>query len=358
MPRQTSRGRSGDAAAPRDSRRGAVRRVQPRALLDRCVDLPDRAAGRRRPARSRRRRGGDRDRPRGRGAGVAARRRHLAMRPDRRPRARHRLQPAHGPGRLGRCRGAAGAGRAGCGPRPAEPPAAATQAVLSGRSLDREPRHDRRHDRQQQLRLALAALRQHGAQRARRSTRCSPTGRAHGSARCPAISRPMQTRDARALSRPRPPDARSAPARSRRNRARFPQVLRRVGGYNIDFDRRRRLARRPQHGAAVGRLRGHPRLFQRDRTRTAADPGAPGARHLPFPELLQRDGGDAADRRTGSERGRAGRSHDDRLVARHPDVSRRRRPVCAGRAGGSVADRIRRRRPGGKPAAAARRCTS
>ena len=40
--------------------------------------------------------------------------------------------------------------------------------VLSGRSVDRKPRHDRRHDRQQQLRLALDPLRQHGPQRARR----------------------------------------------------------------------------------------------------------------------------------------------------------------------------------------------
>ena len=54
---------------------------------------------------------------------------------------------------------------------------------------------------------------------------------------------------------------------------------------------------RPQHGAASGRLRGHARVLQRDRARIAADPGAPGARHLPFPELLQRDGRDPADRR-------------------------------------------------------------
>ncbi len=64
--------------------------------------------------------------------------------------------------------GAAGAGRAGGRARPAQPAVAQGQAVLSGRSVDGEPRDDRRHDRQQQLRLALAALRQHGPQCARR----------------------------------------------------------------------------------------------------------------------------------------------------------------------------------------------
>ena len=92
---------------------------------------------------------------------------HLAMRADGGPRPRPRLQPAHGPDRLGRCRGAARSGRARGRARPAQPRAAAAQAVLSGRPVDREPGHDRRHDRQQQLRLALVALRQHGAQRAR-----------------------------------------------------------------------------------------------------------------------------------------------------------------------------------------------
>ena len=129
---------------------------------------------------------------------------------------------------------------------------------------------------------------------------------------------------------------------------RFPKVLRRVGGYNIDsID-----DSRPQHGAAARRLRGHARLLQRDRARIAADPGAPGARHLPFPELLRRDGGDPADRRARAERGRTGRPHDDRPVARHPDVPPGRRAVRAGRAGGAAVDRVRRRRPGGESAAA------
>ena len=78
------------------------------------------------------------------------------------------------------------------------------------------------------------------------SMRCSPTAPAHGLARCPAIS-------PRAARRGRRGDAGAAPARYRdlvqRMRAlhrreadeiarRFPQVLRRVGGYNIDIDQR------------------------------------------------------------------------------------------------------------------------
>ncbi len=166
--RQPARLAARNPPAARDPRRGAVRRVQPRALRDRRLDLPDRAIGRRCAEEPRGRGGGDRDRARGGGAGPAARRRHLAMRPDRRPRARHRLQQISRPGGCGRCRGAAGAGRAGGGARPAQPALAQEQAVLPGRPVDGEPCHDRRHDRQQQLRLALVALRQHGAQCARR----------------------------------------------------------------------------------------------------------------------------------------------------------------------------------------------
>ncbi len=155
------------AAAPRDPGRGHVRRLQPRPLCDRRLLLSDRAAGRRRAARPRRRGRGDRHRPGGGGADPAARRRHLAMRPDRGARAGDRLQQVSGPSGRDRCRSAPRPGRAGGRSRPVEPPAATAQAVLSGRSVDREPCHDRRHDREQQLRCALAALRHHGAQCAR-----------------------------------------------------------------------------------------------------------------------------------------------------------------------------------------------
>ena len=144
------------------------------------------------------------------------------------------------------------------------------------------------------------------------------------------------------------PHARLAPPRGRGDRAALSEGA--AAGRRLQHRQHQR--QRPQHGAPAGRLRRHAGVFQRDRARIAADPGAPGARDLPFPELLRRDGRDPAHRRARPQRGRAGRPHDDRFVARHPDVPRRGRPLCAGRAGGAAADRIRRRRPAGEPAAA------
>ena len=105
--------------------------------------------------------------------------------------------------------------------------------VLPGRCLDRRPRHDRRHDRQQQLRRALAPLRQHGPQcaRDRRDAR-----RRHGGAhrpRCPAISTTASSPSAIAIWCAT--CARCIGARPTRSSARFPKLLRRVGGYNIDM---------------------------------------------------------------------------------------------------------------------------
>ena len=272
------------------------------------------------------------------------------MRPDGGARACPRLQQAHGPGDLGRRRSAPRAGRArGC-PRPAQPLAAAAQIVLSGRPVDGEPSDDRRHDRQQQLRLALDPLRQHGTQRSR-DRRAARRRHYAWFGEVPGNFDDESSPASGAVSRPRTPDARFAPARGRRDRraiSKGPAAGRRL---QHRFDRAGRWER-PQHGAAAGRLRRHPRLLQRNRARSAADPGAQGAGHLPFPKFLQRDGCDPADRRAGSQRGRTGRSHDDRIVARHPDVPRRRRPFRPGRAGGNPADRICRRRPRGKFAAA------
>ena len=251
-------------------------------------------------------------------AGVAARRRHLAMRPDRRPRARRRLQQIHGRGRRARCRGAARPGAARRRHGAAQRAAAPAQTVVPGRCLDRRPRDDRRHDRQQQLRLALDPLRQHGAQRARRSTRCSPTAPQAHFGEVPGQFR-RGCRSPSAIATWCATCARCTAARPTRSSARFPKLLRRVGGYNIDMidDAGHNMAH-----LLVG-SRGHARLLQRDRARPAADPAAPGARHLPFPELLPGDGGDPAHRQARPGRGRAGRPHDDRTGARHPDVPRR-----------------------------------
>ena len=191
-----------------------------------------------------------------------------------------------------------------------------------------EPRHDRRHDRQQLLRLALDALRQHGAQRARRSTRCSPTAPRRGSARSPAISgedddaMPERYRDL--VRRMRALHRREADEIERR----FPQVLRRVGGYNIDIDRRRR----PQHGAACwsaprARSPSSPRSSSTC-SRSRRTGCSASAISRPSTARWRRPSTSSSWAR----RGRAGRPHDDRAGARHPDVPRHGRPLRAGRA--------------------------
>ena len=114
--------------------------------------------------------------------------------------------------------------------RPPERLAEAARPVVPGRRVDQRAGDDRRHGRQQLLRLAPHRLRQHGAQRARH--RCLAGRRQRGVVR--PGGRPRRRRSAtiaefvRGLAR-----ARSA-TRSRRS---WPKVLRRVGGYNLDIFR-------------------------------------------------------------------------------------------------------------------------
>ena len=164
-----------------------------------------------------------------------ARRRHVAGRPGdrRRPRRRHLevLQPHP----RGERRRALGARRAGHRARRAERAAQAARPSLRARYLHREPRHDRRHDR------ATTRAARDRCSTARRSitcssrTSCSPTAHRRTCGR----STPREldaacagdTLEARVLSH-RPPDrARVTPDEIER---RFPKVLRRVGGYNLD----------------------------------------------------------------------------------------------------------------------------
>ena len=117
----------------------------------------------------------------------AARRRHLAMRPDGRRGAGRRRQQAFQPDRRPGSRGAPGHGRTRRSPRPAQPGAGAAWADVSGRRLDIQPGDDRRHDRQQQLRRAVHRARHHVRQR--RRDRRDP-GRRHGDAFRAAAARP------------------------------------------------------------------------------------------------------------------------------------------------------------------------
>ena len=124
-----------------------------------------------------------RDRPRGRRVAAAARRRHLAVGADGRPLAGDRLHQAPEPADRGGCRGAHGHRAARHRAGRAEPPAQGDGPLVSGRRLDLQPRHHRRHDRQQLVRHALDPLRHHARQRA--GHRCDPA---------PTAARPASAR--------------------------------------------------------------------------------------------------------------------------------------------------------------------
>ena len=132
--------------------------------------------------------------------------------------AGHRLLEASRPSRRARRRRPALRGRARHRARRAQPPAQAARAVVSGRHLDRLARHHRRHGRQQFLRRALAALRQHARERASRSTRCWPTAaRAHfGPAARDLSDLPANSPLRAAGAQPARRSARAKPTRSRR----------------------------------------------------------------------------------------------------------------------------------------------
>ena len=110
----------------------------------------------------------------------------------------------------------------------------AARPALRARHLDRQPRHHRRHDRQQLERRALGALRQDDRPRPRaRVVLSDGTSRISVRSTRRSSTRPARakTLEARVLSR------RAATARSAcrtRSIGGFPKVLRRVGGYNLD----------------------------------------------------------------------------------------------------------------------------
>ena len=133
----------------------------------------------------------------------------------------------------GECRGALGPRRAGHRPRRAERCAQAARPALRARHLDRQPRHRRRHDGQQLRRRAIGALRQDHRPRDRSARRA--VRRIDGLV--------PRARPARARGGLRRRHARGACYRAVRDAARqhadeierrFPKVLRRVAGYNLD----------------------------------------------------------------------------------------------------------------------------
>ena len=170
--------------------------------------------------------------------------------------------------------------------------AQAARPVVPGRHLDRLARHHRRHGRQQFLRRALAALRQHARERPRRSTRCWPTARkAHFG---PVGGRPLRPAGefaaAAAGARSARASARARPTRSRRASPRC------SAGSAATISMRSCRAQRRQSRAYPGRLGGHARLLHRDRTEAVAAARPARGRRLPFRQLPRGDGRGAAHR--------------------------------------------------------------
>ena len=205
------------------------------ALRDRRQPLPDRADRRGRAPDGRRRRGGRPDRGRGGGADRPAGGGHQPLGADDRRGDRHRLLEVPEPDRRRRPRRDDRAGRAGRRARPAQRPPEAAGPDVRARRLDQRPGHDRRHDRQQLGRRPVAAVRQDRRSRPRRSTSSWPTAR-------PRRSGPSRTTELDAICRRddrvgrvhRDGPRHRGRAPRRRSSTRFPHILRRVSGYNLD----------------------------------------------------------------------------------------------------------------------------
>ncbi len=197
-----------------------------------------------------------------------------------------------------------------------QPPAQALRPLVPGRRLDRLARHHRRHDGEQFLRRALAALRHHARQCAvdRRGAR----RRHQGAFR--ARSRPgLRTcRPARRSVRSPTNCSASACARPTRSSARFPKVQRRVGGYNLDAF----LPNAPQHNLAHILLGSEGTLAFSTRIELKLSPLLAHARgrRLSFRLVLRGDGRRAAPGQAQADRGRAGRPHHARARPRDRDV--------------------------------------
>ena len=263
-------GRGGAAARPRgvDRRRRPVRQGLARPVLDRRQRLSNRAARGGRATLARRHRSRRAALPQASLSTHHARRRDLTGGSgDRRRHPDRHLEVLQPDSRAER-RGALGAGRAGHRARRAQRGAAAARLALRPGHLHRQPRHDRRHDGEQLERRALGPLRQDHRSRARSAS--GALGRL-ARACAPPDAVPNSRRAARARR-----SRRSATAPSGRSRAdcadeverRFPKILRRVGGYNLDAFVDPGAAVRPD--AADGRLRRHARRRPRRQGPTGA----------------------------------------------------------------------------------------
>ena len=294
----------------------------------------------------------DGHRTRNRRARTAARRRHLAVRTDCGQGTGRRCQQAPQRNRGARRRRTSCASSTGHRARPAQCTTQEQRPVLPGRRLARQPRHHRRHDRQQLLRLALHCATATWCTTCTPSTRCWPTARARTSRMCPATWRAGEQTAAPATSISFSACARSASGRPTRSTA-LPQAAAPGRRLQHRLDRRHR----PQHGAHAGRLGRHARLLHRDRAGPCAVPAhrVLGVCHFPtFYESM------AATRHIvelGPTRGRARGPHADGVGARHRHVQADAGAIRSGQAGRAAAGRVRGRGPRRASSQAARPAT-
>ena len=337
----------------RISGRGALRSVHPRALRHRRLALSDDADRRGRAALDRRSRARARARARGGRERAAARRRHLAVRPD----GRTRRSSSTARNISTACSTLDVAGRR-C-------------VVEPGIVLDELNRRLKPHGLWFPVDISTASRATIGGMAGNNS--CGARSLRYGNTRDNVLSIDAVLADgaaahfgpvARDLSdlprqsplraaRARP--ARARGARGRRDRGALPQGA--APGRRLQSRRAGARPQRPQPRAHPGRLRRHARLLHRDRAQACAAARPARGRRLPFRQLPRGDGGRAAHRQARADRGRAGRPHHDRARARDRDVPPDDRRVRARRARGDPARRVRRGRAGREraPPEAARR---
>ena len=132
--------------------------------------------------------------------------------------------------------------------------------------------------------------------------------------------------------------------------ARWPKVLRRVGGYNLDIFHPQ--SERPYTADGSVNLahllvgsEGTLAITERLRLKLSPLPRAKVLGVVNFAQLPRGDGLGAAHRHARAQRGGAGRPHDDRTGARQPGLPAGDRDGADRRAGGDPAGRVQRRRP-------------
>ena len=194
-------------------------------------------------------------------------------------------------------------GRAGDRARRSQPGAAAARPVVPGRRLDRFTRHHRRHDREQLLRRALAALRQHA--RERPVDRRYPGRRQQGALR-PGRARPVRPAGHVAAQAGGARSVRAGRAGSGGGGGAFSQGS--APGRRLQHRFAGAGAQRRQSRAHPGRLGRHAGVLHRGRIEALPGARTPRGRRRSLRQLSRGDGGGAAHRQAGAHRGRARRT--------------------------------------------------